>query len=120
MVTLLKTSMPDLETTGVQESGLRSASFQCTYTEAGKRFRSEVLVVKQDAAAHWFSYSAPEAGYDQPHGLELLQGMIGSIAAGNGSQPPPRGKRPHGWRLQVWRRMRGPSSSCWSSPWAPR
>jgi hypothetical protein len=88
MVALLRPSMPDLEATGVQESGPGSASFQCTYTEAGKRFRSEVLVVKEDAAAHWFSYSAPAAGYDQPHGLELLKGLIGSIAPGNASQPP--------------------------------
>jgi len=44
--------------------------------------------VKQAQAAHWFSYSAPEAGYDQAYGLELLQGMVGSIAAGSGSQPP--------------------------------
>jgi len=45
-------------------------------------------VVKDAAAAHWFSYSAPKAGYKQVTGLDLLQGMVGSLAAGSASKPP--------------------------------
>jgi hypothetical protein len=88
MVALFKQGTPDIKASGFRENNRDSVYFESTYSEEGTAFRAEVLVLKGKENAHWFSYCAPAAGYNQKFGLELLQSFISSIATGNTSQPP--------------------------------
>jgi hypothetical protein len=87
MIGLFRQTMPDLTASGFREND-NTVYFQSYYSEKGSKFQAEVLVVKEAKSASWFSYSAPQNGYDQAFALDLLQKFVGSIASGNNSNPP--------------------------------
>ena len=86
---LFRKEMPDLEAFSWNESGMgTSVAFQVRYTESGRKFVSDVLVLKGEKQANWFSYSAPELGYSERRALYVLQGVTGSFCGGDGSKSP--------------------------------
>lgn len=86
---LFRKEMPDLEALSWNESGTdTSVAFQVRYTESGRKFMSDVLVLKGEKQANWFSYSAPEVGYSERRALSILQGVTGSFCGGDGSASP--------------------------------
>lgn len=89
MLGMLKQQMPDLMAAG-WSAGNDGDTVTCevTYTEDGKPFRGDVLAVKSDKDAAWFSYSAPSNGYSRARALGLLEGLVQSISGGTGSVPP--------------------------------
>ncbi len=93
LIDALRQSTPDLtatEWTSGAAGRNKTAACQLAYSEKGHRFRSEVLVVKDDEAAQvfWYSFTAPEAGYSRDKALGILQGFVSSIAKGPDSEPP--------------------------------
>lgn len=89
MLGMLKQQMPDLKAMS-WGSGNAGATITCevAYTEGGKPFRGDVLVVKSAKDAAWFSYSAPALGYSRARAAALLEGLVQSISAGEGSVAP--------------------------------
>ena len=87
MIGIFKQTMPDLTVSEFREND-NAVYFQSFYSDKGSKFRSEVLVIKDAKNASWFSYSAPQDGYDQTFAIDLLQKFVGSIASGNSSKPP--------------------------------
>lgn len=90
---LRASSSPDIQASNWEtnvSSDETAASCQVTYSEAGRSFRSEVLVVKDNAARQvlWFSFSGLKAEYSRDRALSLLQGLAFSVAKGADSQPP--------------------------------
>jgi hypothetical protein len=93
LIDALRGSTPDIRatdwTTGL--SG-RNATAACglSYSEKGHAFRSEVFIIKDDAAQQvfWYSFTAPRAGYSRDRALGILQGFASSVAKGPDSRPP--------------------------------
>lgn len=89
MLALLQQKLPDLQATN-WAAGNAEATVTCevTYTAAGNAFRGEVLVIRSDNNAAWFSYSAPSPGYSRVRAAGLLAGLVQSISAGEASEAP--------------------------------
>ncbi|RPJ55479.1 MAG: hypothetical protein EHM23_26095 [Acidobacteria bacterium] len=91
MVEIFRTGMPDIRasewksTPETRESGVH---FRVKYTEEGRKYDSNVMVVKGDGQALWFSFSAPLTGYDPQRAVELLEKVVSSMAEGSASLPP--------------------------------
>ncbi len=93
LIEALRESTPDLKATdwtSGADGRNKTASCQVSYSEKGHAFRSEIYVVKDDAAAQvlWYSFTAPQAGYSRDRASGILQGFVSSIAKGPGSEPP--------------------------------
>ncbi len=67
-----------------------AVSCEVSYSDSGKSYESEVLVIKDDGAGQvlWFSFSGVKAGYSRPRALAILQGLVSSLAKGADSAPP--------------------------------
>ncbi len=93
LINALRESSPDIQagdwTSGVAGRN-RTAACQVSYSEKGHAFRSEVYVVKDDAAEQvlWYSFTAPAAGYSRDKALGILQGFAASVVKGPDSAPP--------------------------------
>jgi hypothetical protein len=63
---------------------------ELTFALEGKRYRGELLVLKDSNAgqAYWFSFTGPETGYSRSCALTVLQGLVSSVAKGSASKPP--------------------------------
>ncbi len=88
---LFRPANPDLRVTRWEPSrpGREGACvFSMTYTSKNRPYRGDVLVLKNRRQAMWVSYSAPADGYDRGRAIAILQGLVGSIAAGDTSLPP--------------------------------
>jgi len=86
-------SSPDIAVANWESNqATRDSTVACrvTYTDSGRKFQSEVLVIKDDSSGQvmWFSFSGPEAGYSRSRALAILQGLVSSLAKGTGSTPP--------------------------------
>ncbi len=55
---------------------------------AGAEARGTGLVVVEDDAALWLSYSTTAESYDAARAASIVQGVYRSLADGNGSEPP--------------------------------
>jgi hypothetical protein len=65
-----------------------SITLLATYTEDGRAFVADVAVAKGDGLALWVSYTVPQADYAVERSRALLQGLLGSLAGGEGSVAP--------------------------------
>jgi len=86
-------SSPDITAANWESnSATKDSTISCraTYSDSGRKYQSEVLVVKDDSSGQvlWFSFSGPEAGYSRSRALDILQGLVSSLAKGTGSTPP--------------------------------
>jgi hypothetical protein len=86
-VEMIKQSYPDLATSNWRDND-KSSAFHITLTSDGKPNVGDVIVVKEDTSAFWFSYMNLKSAYSDVHSLALLRGLAGSMAAGEDSQPP--------------------------------
>jgi hypothetical protein len=91
MIALFRSGMPDLRASdwsavaGAPDTAVR---FRTTYSNKGTKYDGNVIVIKSQGQAMWFSFSAPLAGYDPGRAFGLLQGLVGSIASGAASKAP--------------------------------
>ncbi len=91
MIGLLRSNSPDIQASAwisSAESRDSLVHFRVKYTNEGKKYDSNVIVVKGEGQAIWFSFSAPLEGYDAERGLDLVQKVVASVADGPGSVPP--------------------------------
>ncbi len=91
MIALFRQGTPDICASDWQttpESRDTGVHFRVKYTEEGTKYDSNVMVVKGDSQAIWFSFSAPLAGYDPRRAVELLEKVVSSMAEGTASLPP--------------------------------
>ncbi len=86
-VKTLKQDNPDMKSFGFRDEPEMSM-FQLTFTDKGKANQGDVLVVKSGGAAFWFSFTGQAKGYDRVRALNILQGVVSSLAEGTGSKPP--------------------------------
>ncbi|MEN6544911.1 MAG: hypothetical protein ABFE07_02625 [Armatimonadia bacterium] len=87
-VKMLQGAMPDLKVNKWYGGDDEVAVFQTGYTAEGTPFLAHVEVLNQGGSAYWFSYSAPTTDYATSRAVALLQGVIGSVAAGADSKLP--------------------------------
>lgn len=82
-----KGGMRDLRPSAWRAEGA-SVYFRIEYTDDGVPYDGDVVVLKDEGTAHWFSYTAPAEGYTRREALVLLQAVIGSVSPGGGSRAP--------------------------------
>jgi hypothetical protein len=92
-VQVFRRDMPDLTASdwrAGEKSENRVVYFKSAYTQAGTRFASDALVMKDpgSSTAIWISFSGPASGYSKARASNILQGVLGSLAKGAGSMPP--------------------------------
>ena len=87
-VKMLQGAMPDLKVNKWYGGDDDVAVLQTGYTAEGTPFLAHVEVLTQGGSAYWFSYSAPTKDYATSRAVALLQGVIGSVAAGTDSKFP--------------------------------
>ncbi len=85
---LREEELPDLEVRQWRGGGEAAVMLLATYTEEGRRFSAEAIVVKEGETAVWVAYSVPQADYAEARSHALLQGLAGSLAAGGASERP--------------------------------
>lgn len=83
----LKQNYPDLKASGWQDDASKSL-FQVSFTNQGTPNIGDVLVVKADNTAFWFSFTGQTQGYDKVRALGILEGLVSSLADGARSTPP--------------------------------
>jgi len=88
MIAIFRSGMPDLtpsEWRTTPETRDVAIRFRAKYTEEGKKFDANVIVVKDKDSKQvlWFSYSAPLAGYDSARANDVLQKVLGSVSTGS-------------------------------------
>jgi len=91
MIALFRQGMPDLRASEWQttpESRDTGVHFRVKYTEEGKKYDSNVMVLKGKSDAVWFSFSGPLAGYDPAYAVGILEKVVSSMAGGTASLPP--------------------------------
>ncbi len=90
-IVLFRQGMPDIRASEWQttaESRETGVHFRVKYTEEGKKYDSNAMVLKGDGQALWFSFSGPLAGYDPARAVGLLEKVVTSMAGGSASLPP--------------------------------
>ncbi len=86
---MFKQGMPDIEASNWTDHDAEGmCTFQVSFTDNGTPNTGHVLVMNSQGQAMWFSIAGPKAHYDTQKSVYLLQGVVGSLAAGTGSQPP--------------------------------
>jgi len=91
MIALFRQGMPDIRASEWQttaESRETGVHFRVKYTEEGRKYDSNAMVLKGDNQALWFSFSGPLAGYDPSRAVGLLEKVVTSMAEGPASLPP--------------------------------
>lgn len=83
----LKQGYPDLKADNFKDDENTSV-FQVSFTDKGKPNQGDVLVLKSDKVAFWFSFAARPEGYSRQRALNILQGVVSSLSGGTGSTPP--------------------------------
>lgn len=87
-IILLQTDNPNVNASNWRaEPGNESNQvfFDLSDEIGGETFSGTGIVMKDSEQAVWFSYFAPASAYSYDRGIELLQGFIGSITSGSGS-----------------------------------
>jgi len=91
IVALFKASLPDIKAADWHSdpgSESKSVSFSIKYTDKSKNYAGNVVVVKNEGQATWFSFSGLTSSYSQGRALKILGGEIMSVAPGADSKPP--------------------------------
>ena len=90
-VALLKKNNPNLRAFNWQTEP-KTAEVQVLFDLAdqngGKKYSGSGVLIRGKDQATWFSYFAPAAGYSKKRGLDILQGLIASVASGSASRSP--------------------------------
>jgi hypothetical protein len=90
-IELLRKDNPNVRASNWRtDTGTRDSQvvFELNDKSHGVLYNGSGVVVKGKEQAMWFSYLAPAAGYSSGRGVALLQGFMGSMAAGSGSKAP--------------------------------
>ncbi|RPI21351.1 MAG: hypothetical protein EHM61_24965 [Acidobacteria bacterium] len=74
--------------TSSPDSKDKAVHFRVKYSDEGKKYDSNVILLKGDAQAVWFSFSAPLDGYDASRALGVLEKVVASVSRGSASVPP--------------------------------
>jgi hypothetical protein len=86
MISIFRSAMPDLSPSAwrtTPETKEAAVEFRARYTNEGKSYDANVIVVKDSKSkqALWFSFSGPLAGYDAARAVKLLRTVVGSVAS---------------------------------------
>ncbi len=91
IVVLFKASLPDIKAADWHSdpgSENTSVAFNIKYSDKSKSYAGNVVVVKNEGQATWFSFSGLTSNYSQGRALKILGGLISSIASGADSKEP--------------------------------
>ena len=91
IVVLFKASLPDIKAADWHSdpgSENTSVAFTVKYSDNSKSYAGNVVVVKNEGQATWFSFSGLTSSYSQGRALKILGGLISSIAPGSDSKEP--------------------------------
>jgi|GEM_PF-5720824 len=84
----LRQSLPDLTTQQLEPLGDYLARAEFTVTNQDAPYQGMALLALQGGSAQWLSYSCPPAVFSRERAQALLQGVLASFAAADGSVPP--------------------------------